>query len=61
MIGLELGSVWSRLGSEVIVLEALDEFLPTVDRQIATEAEKILRKQGLDIRLGTRVTGTGSN
>ncbi len=61
VIGLELGSVWSRLGSEVVILEAMDEFLPSVDRQIATSAEKILRKQGLDIRLGTKVTGTGSN
>jgi len=61
VIGLELGSVWNRLGSEVVILEALDDFLPSVDRQIATEAEKILRKQGLDIRLGTKVTGTGSN
>lgn len=61
VIGLELGSVWNRLGSEVIILEALDEFLPSADRQIAVEAEKILRKQGLDIRLGTKVTGTGSN
>ena len=61
VIGLELGSVWSRMGSEVIILEALDEFLAPVDRQVATAAEKILRKQGLDIRLGARVTGTGSN
>jgi dihydrolipoamide dehydrogenase len=61
VIGLELGSVWGRLGSTVVILEALDEFLPSVDRQIAANAEKILRKQGLDIRLGTRVTGTGSN
>lgn len=61
VIGLELGSVWSRLGSEVVILEALDEFLPAVDRKIANDAEKVLRKQGLDIRLGTRVTGTGSN
>jgi dihydrolipoamide dehydrogenase len=61
VIGLELGSVWKRLGSEVVILEAMDEFLPPVDRQIATEAEKILRKQGLDIRLGTKVIGTGSN
>ena len=61
VIGLELGSVWSRLGSEVIILEALDDFLATVDRQIANEAWKILQKQGLDIRLGARVTGTGSN
>jgi len=61
VIGLELGSVWARLGSSVVILEALDEFLAPVDRQIATEAEKILRKQGLDIRLGARVTGTASN
>ncbi|MDX9873937.1 MAG: dihydrolipoyl dehydrogenase [Spongiibacteraceae bacterium] len=58
VIGLELGSVWARLGAEVVVLEALDTFLPAVDRQIAKEAEKILRKQGLDIRLGARVTGS---
>ena len=58
VIGLELGSVWARLGAEVVVLEALEDFLPAVDRQIAKEAQKILRKQGLDIRLGTRVTGS---
>lgn len=57
VIGLELGSVWSRLGSEVVVLEALDEFLPMVDRRIAQDALKTFRKQGLDIRMGTRVTG----
>ena len=61
VIGLELGSVWGRLGSKVVVLEALDEFLAPVDRQIAAEAEKILRKQGLEIQLGAKVTGTGSN
>ncbi|MBI1733463.1 MAG: dihydrolipoyl dehydrogenase [Gammaproteobacteria bacterium] len=61
VIGLELGSVWNRLGSKVVVLEALTEFLPTADRQIAGEAEKILRNQGLDIRLGAKVTGTASN
>lgn len=58
VIGLELGSVWSRLGAEVVVLEALDDFLPAIDRQIAKETKKILQKQGLDIRLGARVTGT---
>lgn len=58
VIGLELGSVWSRLGSEVVVLEAMDSFLPAVDQQIARDTQKILSKQGLDIRLGTRVTGT---
>lgn len=57
VIGLELGSVWRRLGSEVVMLEALDEFLPMMDQQIAKETGKILKKQGLDIRLGTRVTG----
>lgn len=61
VIGLELGSVWKRLGSEVIILEALDEFLPACDRQIAHEAWKILQKQGLDIRMGAKVTGSGSN
>ncbi|MBA6412409.1 dihydrolipoyl dehydrogenase [Parahaliea sp. F7430] len=56
VIGLELGSVWARLGSEVVVLEALEEFLPTMDAQIAKEAGKIFKKQGLDIRMGARVT-----
>ncbi|WP_372783858.1 dihydrolipoyl dehydrogenase [Litorivivens sp.] len=55
VIGLELGSVWARLGSEVVVLEALPDFLPAVDQQIAKEAAKIFKKQGLDIRLGCRV------
>lgn len=58
VIGLELGSVWNRLGSEVVVLEALEEFLPMADQQIAKEAAKQFKKQGLDIRLGTRVTGS---
>ncbi|RLQ22969.1 dihydrolipoyl dehydrogenase [Seongchinamella sediminis] len=58
VIGLELGSVWGRLGSEVVMLEALDEFLPMMDQQIAKESAKIFKKQGLDIRLGARVTGS---
>ena len=58
VIGLELGSVWARLGSEVVVLEAVDTFLPTVDQQIAKDARKQFSKQGLDIRLGARVTGS---
>ena len=58
VIGLELGSVWRRLGSEVVMLEALDDFLPMMDVQIAKEAGKIFKKQGLDIRLGARVVGT---
>ncbi|MED5388029.1 MAG: dihydrolipoyl dehydrogenase [Pseudomonadota bacterium] len=58
VIGLELGSVWARLGSEVVVLEAVDTFLPAVDQQIAKDARKQFTKQGLDIRLGARVTGS---
>ena len=58
VIGLELGSVWSRLGSEVVILEALDEFLPAVDLRIAREAKKILISQGLDIRLGSKVVAS---
>ena len=61
VIGLELGSVWSRMGSRVTILEALDDFLAPVDREIAAAAQKLLVKQGFDIRLGARVTGTGAN
>jgi dihydrolipoamide dehydrogenase len=57
VIGLELGSVWNRLGSEVVILEALEDFLAAADQQIAREALKVLTRQGLDIRLGARVTG----
>lgn len=58
VIGLELGSVWARLGAEVTVIEAQDKFLPTIDEQVAKEAQKALTSQGLDIRLGARLTGT---
>ncbi len=58
VIGLELGSVWQRLGSEVVLLEAQDDFLPVADQKVAREAKRLLTKQGLDIRLGARVTGT---
>ena len=57
IIGLELGSVWSRLGSEVVLLEALEEFLPMADERISRDSLKLFRGQGLDIRLGCRVTG----
>ena len=57
IIGLELGSVWSRLGSKVVLLEAMEDFLPAADKHVAKEAVKLFRNQGLDIRLGTRVTG----
>ncbi len=58
VIGLELGSVWSRLGSDVVVLEAQDSFLALADQQIAKESAKIFKKQKLDIRLGARVVGS---
>jgi dihydrolipoamide dehydrogenase len=58
VIGLELGSVWGRLGSEVVLFEALDSFLPMMDAQVSKEAAKVFKKQGLDIRLNALVTGT---
>ncbi len=58
VIGLELGSVWARLGAEVTILEAPESFLPTVDQQIAKDALKHFKNQGLDIRLKARVTGS---
>ncbi len=57
VIGLELGSVWRRLGAEVVVLEALDSFLPMADGAISKEALKHYKKLGLDIRLGAKVSG----
>jgi dihydrolipoamide dehydrogenase len=54
-IGLELGSVWSRLGSKVTVLEYLDRIFPGTDGEIAGEALKVLKKQGIEFRLSTRV------
>ena len=56
VIGLELGSVWRRLGAEVVVYEALPSFLAAADKDIAKEAGKMLKKQGLDIRVDTKVT-----
>lgn len=58
VIGLELGSVWQRLGAEVTILEAQDEFLSLCDKDMAKEAAKIFKKQHLDIKLGARVTGS---
>lgn len=56
-IGLELGCVWSRLGAKVTVLEYLHRILPGMDMELAQDAQKILTKQGLEFRLGSRVTG----
>ncbi|MFW5815374.1 MAG: dihydrolipoyl dehydrogenase [Wenzhouxiangella sp.] len=57
VIGLEMGSVWKRLGSEVILFEAMDELLPVVDKDMSRVAAREFKKQGLDIRLGTKVAG----
>ena len=57
VIGLELGSVWRRLGAEVVVLEALPDFLSILDQQVAKESLRHFKKQGLDIRLGAKVSG----
>ena len=56
VIGLELGSVWRAAGAEVTILEAVDDLLPMADRQLAREAQKHLKKQGIDIRLGAKVS-----
>lgn len=61
VIGLELGSVWRRLGSEVTIFEALPDFLAAADEDIAKEASKIFKKQGLHIELGASVVATKTN
>ncbi|NJM50326.1 MAG: dihydrolipoyl dehydrogenase [Sphingomonadales bacterium] len=57
VIGLELGSVWRRLGAKVTVVEYLDQILPGMDGEIRKESAKIFKKQGFDIQTGTKVTG----
>nr|WP_319514614.1 dihydrolipoyl dehydrogenase [uncultured Cohaesibacter sp.] len=57
VIGLELGSVWRRLGSEVTVVEFLDRILPGMDGEVVKNAQRIFKKQGFDFKLGTKVTG----
>jgi dihydrolipoamide dehydrogenase len=58
VIGLEMGSVWARLGTKVTVLEAMDSFLAAADKDVAKEGAKLFKKQGLDIKLSSMVTGT---
>jgi len=58
-IGLELGSVWSRLGSGVTVVEYLDHILPGMDREISRQALRVFKQQGLDFQLSQKVTGAG--
>src|SRR6185436_3915006 len=57
VIGLELGSVWRRLGARVTVVELMPTILPGNDEEIIKEADKVFRKQGLELRVGTKVTG----
>jgi dihydrolipoamide dehydrogenase len=57
VIGLELGSVWRRLGAKVTVVEYLDQILPGMDGEVRKEASKIFKKQGFELRLSTKVTG----
>ena len=57
VIGLELGSVWKRLGAQVTVVEYLDQILPGMDADVRKDANKIFKKQGFAFRLGTKVTG----
>ena len=57
VIGLEMGSVWKRLGAKVTVVEYLDQLLPGMDGDVRKEAARIFRKQGLELKLGTKVTG----
>lgn len=57
VIGLEMGTVWRRLGAKVTVIEFLDKILPPMDNEVSKEMKKILEKQGMDFRLSTKVTG----
>lgn len=57
VIGLEIGSVWRRLGSEVTVVEFLDRILPGTDNEVAKQFQRMLAKQGITFRLGSKVTG----
>jgi len=61
VIGLELGSVWRRLGAEVEVIEFLDRILPGMDDEVAKQAQRLFQKQGVTFRLGARVTGAKAN
>ena len=60
-IGLEMGTVWRRLGAKVTVLEYLERILPGMDSQVAAEAKKLFEKQGLNFQLGCKVTGVKPN
>ncbi len=61
VIGLELGSVWRRLGSQVTVVEFLDRILPGMDNEVCRQSQRILEKQGIVFKLGSKVTGVDSS
>ncbi|MEM9204722.1 MAG: dihydrolipoyl dehydrogenase [Pseudomonadota bacterium] len=61
VIGLELGSVWRRLGSKVTVVEYLDRILPGMDGEVGKQFQRILQKQGIDFKLGAKVTGVDTS
>ena len=61
VIGLELGSVWRRLGSEVVVVEFLDRILPGMDNEVCRQFHRIMEKQGITVRLSSQVTGVSSS
>ncbi len=56
-IGLELGSVWQRLGAKVTVVEVLDHIVPNMDRELGAALQRVLTRSGLDFKLGTKVVG----
>ena len=60
-IGLEMGSVWSRLGSEVHVIEFLDHITPGMDKEVSTEFMKVLKKQGINFHMQTKVENIKKN
>ncbi len=60
VIGLEMGSVWGRLGAKVEVIEYLDRILPGMDGEVAKQTQRILEKQGFKFHLGKKVTGAKS-
>ena len=61
VIGLELGSVWRRLGSQVIVVEFLDRILPGMDSEVARQSQRILERQGIKFKLSSKVTGVDAS
>jgi dihydrolipoamide dehydrogenase len=61
VIGLELGSVWRRLGSEVTVVEFLDRILPGIDSEVGRQTQRLLEKQGMTFKLGSKVTGVDAS